>query len=575
MTYRLAQMLAQQLNAAGYGERESLLGQWSQQLGLSRSTLLRHARRHGYQPQQRRTRADAGQSRAGISDEGLAFVVALMAGSHRKTGAIEMPTTEAVEECVRRGVLPQETRVETVRRLLRQKGLSRRILQANYTTDGQTVSSAHIRLKSGGPNALHEVDVSACLHWYFKQRGGLAFKHKKLDLAGGKKAEPYRQIKAHILRYVLVDHASGAFYVRYYLASGETALNLLDFLYHAWRRRDHRHDLFHGAPQALYFDKGAANTAAVTATLLDNLQVQWRAHEAGNSRATGAAETYQHIWQQHFESKLWLRPPENLEELNARADDARIYFCATRINSATERTRWEAWSAIRPADLRIIPSREIYNELVYERPHLTRVRGDGIVRWKGGQHLILEPVNVGQPIMVLRNPYRLPELLVFRVREDGSRGELLRTKAVNGPEDYAVAVGEFKRRPDSPAQRAIKLAGELDLTPFAETVFGGKVDELPENVRWLERKGSEIAVEPPTAPPQAEAAPGWERPAWFASGTERYEWILRHQAQGGTLEAADAAWMAEFERSPEYMDQTEWWDQLRRFLAQEAQGGRA
>ncbi len=575
MTAQLAQMLAQRLNAAGYGEREGLLAQWSQQLGLSRSTLLRHAKRHGYQPQERKARDDAGQSRAGITDEGLAYVVALMTGSHRKTGVVEMPTTEAVDECCRRGVLPTGTNVETVRRLLRQRGLSRRALQANYTTDGQTVSSGHARMQSAGPNALHEVDVSACLHWYFKKRGGLAFRHKQLDLAGGKKAEPYRQIKDHILRYVLVDHNTGAFFIWYYFAAGETSLNLLDFLYNAWRRREHPHDIFHGAPQALYFDMGAANTSQITSRLLDHLRVPWTAHQAGNSRATGMAEVYQRIWQAHFESKLWLRPPEDLEELNARAEADRIHYCATHVNSGTGKTRWDAWSAIRPGDLRIIPPREVFNELVYEKPHRTKARGDGIVRYKGGQHLILEPINVGQPLEVLRNPYRLPELLIFRVNADGERGELLQTKAISGPEDYAVAVGEFKRRPDSPAQRAMKLAGELDLEPFAETVFSARVEELPENVRWLERRGEEIAVEPPAAPPRDEAEDSLERPAWFGSGTERYEWSLRHQAAGGELTQADLAWMSEFEASPEYNDQLEWWDQLRRWLAQEAQGGRA
>ncbi|MFH1035621.1 MAG: hypothetical protein V1806_14020, partial [Pseudomonadota bacterium] len=271
MTEQLARQLVMALQAAPYGGKENVLEHWGQQLGLSRSSLLRHARRAGYRPQERERRADAGQSRCGISDQGLDYVVALMTGSHRKVGRMEMPTTEAVDECIRRGVLPESARIETVRRLLRQRGTSRRALQANYTTDGQGVSAAHIRLASDGPNHMHQVDVSACLHWYFKKKGGLAFKHVKLELAGGKKAEPYRAIREHILRYILVDHATGAFYARYYLAAGETALNMIDCLYHAWRRREHAQDIFHGAPRLLYFDKGAANTAAITANLLDNL----------------------------------------------------------------------------------------------------------------------------------------------------------------------------------------------------------------------------------------------------------------------------------------------------------------
>lgn len=574
MNRQLAQNLAQELKAAPYGTKEKILARWQEQTGISRSSLIRHAKQNGYQPQARKRRADAGAPRCGITDTGLDYVVALMVGSHRKTGSIEMPTTEAVDECIRRGVLPSNTNIDTVRRLLRERGISRRALQANYTTDGQTVSAGHVRLVSRGPNHMHQVDVSACLHWYFKKKGGLGFRHKKLELAGGKKAEPYRAIREHILRYILVDHSSGAFYVRYYLAGGETALNLIDYLYHAWRRREHPKDIFHGAPQLLYFDKGSANTAQITGNLLDNLQIEWRAHEAGVARATGAAECYQGIWQRYFESKLYLRPPENLEELNARADDARIYFNAARKNAATGKTRWEAWAGIRAEDLRIIPPREIYNELAHERPHLTRARGDGIVRHKGSRHLILEPVNVGQPLMVLRNPYRLPELLVFKVNHDGTRGDLLETKYVEDAQGLSVAVGEFKRRPDTPAQRAAKLASAADLAPFAETVFAAKIPELPENVTFLERKGQEIEVQPPSQPqPQGDPS---ARPAWFATGTERYEWCLRHQAAGGELEPNDEAWMAEFIKTDEYHDQAAWWEQLSSHLnRQAAQGGKA
>lgn len=576
MTEQLARQLVMALQAASYGGKEAVLAYWGQQLGLSRSSLLRYASRAGYRPQERKARADAGQSRCGINDEGLDYVVALMTGSHRKVGRMEMPTTEAVDECIRRGVLPQDTRVETVRRLLRQRGTSRRALQANYTTDGQGVSAAHIRLASDGPNHMHQVDVSACLHWYFKKRGGLAFKHVKLDLAGGKKAEPYRAIREHILRYVLVDHATGALYVRYYLAAGETALNMIDFLYHSWRRREHAQDIFHGAPRLLYFDKGAANTAAITANLLDNLQVPWEAHQAGNSRATGAAEVYQRIWQQHFESKLYLRPPEDLDELNARADDARIYFCATRRNSTTKQTRWQAWSAIRNDELRVPPPREVWNELVHEKPHICKANAEGIVRHKGSRALILEPINVGQPVMVLRNPYKLPELSLFHLAPEGGRGAPIASRHVADERDLAVAVGEWRRRADTPAQKAMKLAGELDLAPFAETVFGARLEELPENVHWLQRKGSEIAVEPPAAatPEQAEQN---QRPSWWATGTERYEWCLRQQAAGAELEARDREWMKEFEQGEEYAAQASWFYQLAAYLAQEAvnAGGRA
>lgn len=562
MTPDLARSLARELATAPYGGQGAVLSQWESSLGVSRSTLLRHAKQAGYQPQQRRRRADAGQSRAGITEEGLAHVVALMTGSHRKTGSIEMPTNEAVMECVAAGALPQGTSPETVRRRLREKGLSRRMLKDNYTTDGQTVSAMHTRLISRGPNHMHQVDVSACIHWYFKKRGGLGMRHTKLELAGGKKPEALQKLgREHILRYVLTDHSSGAFYVRYYLAAGETALNLIDFLYHAWRRREHKDDIFHGAPQMIYFDPGSANLAYATTNLLDNLQVEWQAHQAGVARATGAAECYQFIWQRHFESKLFLRPPEDLEELNARADDARIFYCATQKMRRTKQTRWAAWSAIKAEDLRLLPPEDVYKELVTEKPHRTTMRADGIIRHKG-MHAVMDEVNIGQKVEVVRNPYRLPEVVAYRLNLDGSRGEIIPTKHIENETDMGVVIGEWKRRKDTDAQKMMKAASEVDLSTYRETVFGHKLEDLPENVRYLERKGQEIT--PATEAPAPPVEPA--RPAWFASGPDRYEWFLKHPAQALP---EDFAWARDYEQTQEYQAMAESWAQLRAHLARQ------
>ena len=385
MTGGLALELVQDLENAGYGGKEAVLQRWEQQIGKSRSTLLRWAKKAGYKAQERQTRADAGISRAGVTDQALQHVVGLMVGSRRQTGSIEMPTSEAVDECIRAGVLPPGTKTSTVCRILRERGASRRDIRANYTIDGQDVSAAHIKLMTLYPNHMHEVDVSACLHWYFKKKGGLGTRHRTLELAGGKKVDPYRKIRDHILRYLMIDHNTGQFYARYYYAAGETALNMADFLRHGWTRREHPHDIFHGVPSILYMDPGSANTAAIIGNLLDHLQVQKLFHRPGVARATGMVECYQRIWQQTFESKLFIRPPENIDELNERADQARISYCFERIHSGHKKSRAEAWAAIRPDQLRLCPPESVYNELVHEKPHRTKVRGDGIIRWKGSR----------------------------------------------------------------------------------------------------------------------------------------------------------------------------------------------
>ena len=581
MSPELAQALARELNRAQYGETEQILSRWMETTGLSRSTLLRRAKANGYKPQPRKPRCDRGVPRCGITEKGLLAMVDLMTKSRRKSGSIEMPATVALEICQRAGQIPQEASEFTVRRLLREKKMDRRMLQKTYTTNGQTVSAHHVHLLTEHPNHMHQVDVSACLHWYFKKGGGLGIKHKNLDLGGGKKAEPYRKIREHILRYILTDHKSGAFYARYYWAAGETALNMIDFLFHSWRRREHERDIFHGAPRLLYFDKGSANVSYQLTNLLDNLQIEWAAHQAGVARATGAGEVYQRIWQQAFESRLWLDPPRDLDELNARADDFRIHFCETAKQSKNRLTRWAAWSAIKADQLRIIPDREIYNELIHDRPHKTKARRDKIIQFKGDQHLIQSPVDIGEPIEIIRNPYHVPEIMAFRVNSDGSRGELLSTRYLSDPDEIGVPVGEWRRHADTPAQKAMKKAAEsTDLDALKGAAFGGYTDELPQNIAHLTRKGSRIdATRPqdlahiPPAPPSRESAelagsrlghltpveprPEAEadplpRPTYFEDLEHRYRWTRKRQAAGLPVTDDDLSAAAEFEGSDEY-----------------------
>ena len=59
-------------------------------------------------------------------------------------------------------------------------------------------------------------------------------------------------------RYVLTDHFSSSVCVRYYAAMGETALNMYDFLLYAWGKKADPLYVFHGIPETLVWDCGAA-----------------------------------------------------------------------------------------------------------------------------------------------------------------------------------------------------------------------------------------------------------------------------------------------------------------------------
>ena len=95
---------------------------------------------------------------------------------------------------------------------------------------------------------------------------------------------------------------------------------------------------------------------------------------------------------------------------------------------------------------------------------------------------------------------------------------MIPTKHIESETDLGVAVGQWKRRKDTEAQKVMKAAERRSTcATYQETVFGRKVENLPENVRFLERKGQEIT------PGGRGSGPGAQepvRPAWFESAPQ-------------------------------------------------------
>lgn len=71
-----------------------------------------------------------------------------------------------------------------------------------------------------------------------------------------KKPENLIKIRnTRIVRYIVVDHCSGNFYLRYEQAAGEDAKGFLDTLIDAITDRGPQ-DVMHGVPEILYTDPG-------------------------------------------------------------------------------------------------------------------------------------------------------------------------------------------------------------------------------------------------------------------------------------------------------------------------------
>ncbi len=496
---------AARMSRAGHGEKGAVIAEIEAVTGLARPTIYKMLREAGYVTGRKR-RSDAGSIKCGLTEQDLARIAGVQHLSKRKNKRVIMPTEVAVEVLTRAGELTASASLHTIRRHLRTHGLSRAQMEAAWTTDDHKTPTFYTQLKSKYPNHLHQFDITPCIQYFFEGRG---LKQRDLNLQlYGKKMPEYRKVKKHLLRYVLVDHCTGAFFIRYYYASGERAADVIDFWWRAWRGQADQLDRypFRGAPEILYLDKGAANLSGYVQTLLANLDVEMIAHKPGNPRAKGAVEGLMIFWEGRFESRLALTPAPDLDTLNAWALDACIYLNGTKEHRRHGHTRSALWaSRIRTDRLRIPPDWEVFQALAHSEPVERVIGKDKLVKYKGRAYLVLDPVNVRDRVLVSHDPYNYPAINCRLISADGQltpiKTVLLETDEAGFYVEHGAMVGEgYHRLPDSPTHTKLReLAGE-DYSAAAAAAFGGWADELG-NTRFVVRPGQEMELDEATDEP--------------------------------------------------------------------------
>lgn len=367
------QAVAAMRAASTRDERRTVVRSVAETLGVSESTVYRQLKARGWSSGRQR-RSDAGRSCVG--KDGLAAVAEIQARGRNKRGQANVPTEVAVEIAQQQGLLP-EVSTSTVRRLLRRKGLS--LHQMRAPEPGISRVSQH-------PNHVWLVDVSVAIQWYFRDEGT----GRKLDLyndAGARfysgKVENFRKLRRVLQRWCVVDHTSGAYYVRYYYESGEKASTAVDFLYRAMAAKTHAGDqLFRGVPRRLVFDLGPGFNNALVQNLLRGLgykrsteasaddpdgQRYFEYHAPGNAKASGAVEARHFRWQTTFEGNLALKPARDLEELNRQAELYCAVRCTERPLSRHNRPPMQAWLDIRDEQLVEAPDRDTFFRLAATR----------------------------------------------------------------------------------------------------------------------------------------------------------------------------------------------------------------
>jgi hypothetical protein len=220
----------------------------------------------------------------------------------------------------------------------------------------------------------------------------------------------------------MIDHCTGAFYVEYFLAPGEKAEVLFEFLMHSFHKR-HENDPMHGLPAILYMDKGGANTSHLIKHLLKQLEIRTEEHEAGNPRAKGQVEGAHNVIECEFEGRLAFKQINSLHDLNEQAYQWCRAYNATERHTRHGQTRYGLWQTIREDQLRIAPSEEIFQQIAQKQePEPRQIRSDLSISFvafdnKSRQYDLSRIAGeagliVGDTVEVYANPFNRPNINV-------------------------------------------------------------------------------------------------------------------------------------------------------------------
>ncbi|MCX8505612.1 MAG: transposase family protein [Alphaproteobacteria bacterium] len=510
--------VAKTLAAAAHGKKSSIHAEAMARLGVSKSTLfILLAENAGYNSG-RKTRADAGKSK--ISIDALERVASMQYASKNATGVAQLPAKTAIE--IAQAQIDPITgeigaglnaHVSTIRRHLRRAKLDAKSLKT---------PAAHVNIRSNHPNQLWEIDASVAAMFYMDKDGLHGIDGKKFYK---NKPENETKIQAQrVIRYVITDHYSAAFYVHYCIGS-ESAENLIDALINAVQKRDHS-DPFSGVPLNIFTDQGSANKSALFQNLLERLSIKFTAHLPGNARATGQVEKHHHIVQSQFETRLRFAQSLNLIDLQKQCDDWRIAYMTTAIHTRHKKSRHAAWLEIKPDQLRIAPPIDTCRKLLQTKPILATVAADMSISHSplgtGARRYDVRGIEGAYPkakLTIVVNPYRAPaiDVLLDAAGIASSRGGAQQLKSITiEPMEYyaggfwqnSVEFGTYNAIAATPADERLdkmrdaawgaKNAQQEDKIKTDKIVaLGGKIDPFADIAaipkrEYIAKRGMEL-----------------------------------------------------------------------------------
>ena len=498
--------MVEALKTAAPRDRWMIMRPISETTGYSIPYLYEIAKKHGFESG-RKTRTDSGTCM--LNDAQIEFVAGLMRESARENKGVIMPVDTALEIAIDNGkIAPGAVSVGRMQQILAERQLNKIALDA---------PTPHTDMRSKHPNHVHQIDASVCIQYYLKNGKTMLIDERDYN---PKKMQNMAKIKTRITRYLLTDHFSGLFYVKYYLAAGESQKLLYDFLISAWSHKQDDRYPFRGVPFYILWDAASAARAKAMKHLIEGLKITTPEGMPHNPRRQGSVECTQNIVERRFESKLRFEPAFEVEQLNAWALDWQIYHNAAENHSRHGMTRAACWMLITQAQLRELPERDVLQALF-------SFTAEENMRLVGGNYQISFSIRAGEvkkywlkhipgllptrsKVMVRINPYLWPTVNVIynEVSYEVEPVEMLPAVLGAFRADAPVIGEEYAAQPETLTQQAGKrienyaygenaegMAQRAERIPYAGiTVMGNQAEKLGTLVH-MPKRGSAIEID--------------------------------------------------------------------------------
>ncbi|MGE4496318.1 MAG: hypothetical protein AB7E48_00445 [Deferribacterales bacterium] len=490
-------------------ERTIEAARLSEFYGISTASFWRWANKAGFRV--RSARSDRGKSE--LTDDELKLIAARVLVGKQLRNKFTNSVKNALEELAREG-FTFPVGYERICSLLREKG---------YDKESLATIPPHVRLISKHPNETWQFDVTNCLQWHLDKKTGLTERDLEMNFYSNKAVKFLKTIKRELLRFVMVDHCTGAFFFWYYYVPGERAEEGADFFYKAFARKDSLIQTYlnsetgmyqmHGVPFRLVSDKGSILRHKSIINLMDALDVKIELHAAGNPRAKGKVERLMRTIGTKFETILKVRRPVDLAELNRWALAWCINHNQTFVSKKKELPAAEYWLKIRQTELRLCPPEELFKTLIHRADYERTVDGSGHISFHGREYFIKDVNAVRKKVKVTINAYEYP---LIDIHFDG---HVWKTAPI-GTDEYDrlispanVEYGTYRALPHTITQKHISELEQVAIDNFGVGFKGNKqkrqsiapergkekikpMDKViqPEKVHHLQKQGIELVT---------------------------------------------------------------------------------